>query len=121
MTILDNDDVNERRANKRLELALVIKLLDHEAMSRNISPGDAYLEVVTHNVDKFSPGKMMEIEVSTVVSQIGLPERTVRLYTKGDIVRTDIINNNEHETKLGVALKFNEKLKLKLNESHINV
>ncbi len=121
MKILSNEDVNERRANKRLELALVIKLLDHEAMSRNISPDGAYLEVSTHNVDKFSAGKMIEIEVATIVSQIGLPERTVRLYTKGDIVRTDIINNNEHKTKLGVALKFNEGLKLKFNESHINV
>ncbi len=120
MTILANENVNERRANKRLELALVIKLLDHKGMSRNISPEGVYLEVSTHNVDKFSPGKMIEIEVDAVASVIGLPDRMVRLYTKGDIVRTDIINNNEHETKLGVALKFNEKPKLKLNESHIN-
>ncbi len=120
MTILGNSNVNERRANKRLELALVIKLLDHEAMSRNISPDGAYLEVSTHNVAKFSAGKMIEIEVATLVSEIGLPGRLVRLYTKGDIVRTDIISNNEHEKKLGVALKFNEKLKLKLDESHIN-
>ncbi len=106
MTILGNEDVNERRANKRLELALVIKLLDHEAMSRNISPDGAYLEVSTHNVDKFSPGKMIEIEVATVVSEIGLPERLVKLYTKGDIVRTDIINNNEHEKKIRRSLEI---------------
>ncbi len=103
---------NEKRANKRLELALPITLLDHTGRSENISSRDVYLVVSTDDIEMFSLGKEVNVEITVPVSIMGLPQKTTRLSSKGIIVRKDKKSTKEPVTKLGIALRFNENLKL---------
>ncbi len=103
---------NERRVFARLKRSLPITLLDREVKSKNISPEGVYFEVTTKDIENYSPGKVIMIEVEFTNSQFGLPERTNRLIGFGEVVRVDGIDINNHDKKLGVALKFSEKFKV---------
>ncbi|MFQ5963471.1 MAG: hypothetical protein ACE5KZ_04215 [Candidatus Scalinduaceae bacterium] len=102
----------ERRAGKRLRISLPIVLYDQKVKSENISSGGVYFEVTTSDTKKYSSGKAIAIEVVTSTSTTGLPEKTVRLTGTGVVIRTDEIEVINHDKRLGVALKFGEKLKL---------
>ncbi len=103
----------ERRGSGRLKCSLPITLLDSEVKSKNISPEGVYFEVTTKDIENYSPGKIIMIEVKFTNSQFGLPEeRTERLIGFGEVVRMDGIDINNHDKKLGVALKFCEELKV---------
>ncbi|MFQ5963257.1 MAG: PilZ domain-containing protein [Candidatus Scalinduaceae bacterium] len=102
----------ERRAEKRLELSLPMKLLDNKVKSKNISPGGVYFEVIANDDKCYFTGKTINIEIYTTTSTRGLPSKLIRLTGTGVVVRTEKINSNKHAKGLGVALKFKEKLKL---------
>ena len=106
---------NERRVFARLKRSLPITLLDSEVKSKNISPEGVYFEVTTKDIENYSPGKVIKIEIEVVEctnSQFGLPVRTYRLIGFGEVVRIGEIDINSHDKKLGVVLKFSEKLKV---------
>ncbi len=102
----------ENRSYARLELSLPLKLLNHKAKTRNISPGGAYFEVVTDNIGLFSPGEMIKFEILAKTSTLRLPSGMIRLAGNGIIVRNEEISNDRYGKKLGVALVFTEKLEL---------
>ncbi len=103
----------ERRGSERLKCSLPITLLGSNIKSKNISPEGVYFEVATKDIENYSPGKVIMIEVEFTNSQFGLPEeRTDRLIGFGEVVRMDGIDINNHGKKLGVALKFCEELKV---------
>jgi hypothetical protein len=103
---------NERRVFARLKRSLPITLLDSEVKSKNISPEGVYFEIITKNIENYSPGKVIMIEVEFTNSQFGLPEGTDRFIGFGEVVRMDGIDINNHDKRLGLALKFSERLKL---------
>jgi hypothetical protein len=103
---------NERRGSGRLACSLPITLHDSRVKSKNISPEGVYFEVTTKDIENYSPGKVIMIEIEFTNSQFGLPERTERLIGFGEVVRVDGIDINNHDKKLGVALKFCEELKV---------
>ncbi len=103
---------NERRFFARLERSLPITLLDSKVKSKNISPEGVYFEVTTKDIENYSPGKVIVVEVKFTNSQFVLLERTDRFIGFGEVVRVDGIDINNHDKKLGVALKFSEKLKV---------
>ncbi len=104
---------NERRGSGRLECSLPITLHDSRVKSKNISPEGVYLEVTTKDIENYSLGKVIMIEVEFTNSQFGLPEeRTDRLIGFGEVVRVNGTGINKHDKKLGVALKFCEELKV---------
>ena len=105
--------MNERRSHKRLELVLPITLHSHKGKSENISNGGVYLEMAIDDTDKFIKGKMMEFEVTAKTFKIGIENRILGLATKGVIVRADKFTARNNETRLGIALEFNEKLEIK--------
>ena len=109
-------NLKERRSHKRLELVLPISLHSHKGKSENISNGGVYLEMTTDNAEDFSKGKMMEFEVTAKTSKIGLNNGILGLTTRGVIVRADKFTDRNNETKLGIALEFNEKLEIKLDK-----
>ena len=103
----------ERRGSGRLKCSLPITLLDSKVKSKNIGPEGVYFEVATKDIENYSPGKVIMIEVEFTSSQFGLPEeRTGRLIGFGEVVRVDGIDLNNHDKKLGVALKFCDELKV---------
>ncbi len=116
----------ERRSDKRLDLALPIKLLGHKANSNNISPSGVYLEVATDVVELFAPGKKFTIEVAANIYTPWLPSKTVRFTGKGVILRADTGDGTEHDSekrtkRLGIALNFIERLKVMYKDyNHIN-
>ncbi len=103
---------NERRFFARLKHSLPITLLDSEVKSKNISPEGVYFEVTTKDIENYSPGKVIMIEVEFTNSQFWLPERTDKLIGFGEVVRVEGIDITNHDNKFGVALKFSEELKV---------
>ncbi len=103
---------NERRLFARLKRSLPITLLDSEVKSKNISPEGVYFEVTTKDIENYSLGKVIMVEVEFTDSKFVPLERTVKLIGFGEVVRVDGIDINNHDKKLGVALKYSEELKV---------
>ena len=61
--MIDQLKGTEKRFDKRLEISLPIRLLDDKVISKNISPGGIYFEVITDDIEKYSPGKIITIEI----------------------------------------------------------
>ncbi len=102
----------ERRNEIRLELSLSMMLLDHKVKTKNVSSNGVYFEEMANNIEKYSLGRTIKIEVAANTSTATLSGMVIKLTGIGEIVRTEEINPNRHGTKLGVALKFIEKLKV---------
>ena len=103
---------NEKRFFARLKRSLPITLLDSEVKSKNISPEGVYFEVTTKDIENYSTGKVIMVEVEFTDSEFAPPESADRLIGYGEVVRVDGIDITNHDKKLGVALKFSEKLKV---------
>ncbi len=102
----------ERRVEKRIELSSPMTLLDQKVKSENISPGGVYFEVITNDIEKYSPGKTSTIEIIVSTSTLTLPKKLVKLTGIGMIIRVDEIEIINQDRKLGVALKFIKKLEI---------
>ncbi len=102
---------NERRLFARLKRSLPITLLDSEVKSKNISPESVYFEVTTKDIENYSLGKVIMVEVEFTDSKFAPPERTDKFIGFGEVVRVEGIDITNHDKKLGVALKFSEELK----------
>ncbi len=101
---------NERRFFARLKRSLPITLLDSEVKSKNISPEGVYFEVITNDIEKYSPGETSTIEIIVNTFTSMLPKKTVKLTGTGMIIRVDETENINQDRKLCVALKFIKKL-----------
>ncbi|MFQ5713192.1 MAG: hypothetical protein ACE5GU_04115 [Candidatus Scalinduaceae bacterium] len=110
--VSDSSKGIERRVDKRLEIALPIKLLNHEVKSKNISPGGVYFEETADNIEEYSLGETTMIKIVTSVSNPGLPSKTVELTGIGMVMRIDKIDSHHKDKKFGVALKFSERPKI---------
>ncbi len=108
--MLYNSNRIERRVGKRLELSLPMTLFGQKVKSKNISPGGVYFEVITNDIEKYSPGKTSTIEIIVSTSTALFPQETVKLTGTGMIIRVDEIESINQDKKLGVALKFIKKL-----------
>ena len=102
----------ERRTSERLELTLPITFFNKKVKTKNVSAGGVYFEVITSNIENYSSGKEFMIGIEIANSILTLSERTVWLTGFGKIVRVDEIGTTNQNKKLGVAMKFCEKLKV---------
>ena len=105
---------SERRAGKRLSLSLPIILLDQKVKSKNISSDGVYFEVITNDIKLYSLGNTIKIEVLANTSRHVIPNRTVKLKGVGMVVRADEVEIINDSKRLGIALKFGEKLGIEL-------
>ncbi len=123
----------EKRFGKRLEISLPIRLLDDKVISKNISPGGIYFEVITDDIEKYSPGKIITIEITASTSTHEISNQIIKLTGIGMITRIDKLFSNpafllsqraatvqesRRGEKLGVALKFSSKLELSLKTAN---
>lgn len=98
----------ERRVERRLEYSLPISLLNYKLTSDNISPSGVYFEMATDEVEPFSLGRTVDLEIlAKAYTPVG-HGKTFRLTGIGKIVR----NNKTGNKKYGIALLFNEKLEI---------
>lgn len=106
---------SEHRASERVDLASQISLPDKEGKTINISASGVYFEVITTDINAFSPGTTITIAINVITSTPGLEEREVRLKGKGSVVRNDIKDITSRGNRLGVALEFKDKFEISLN------
>ncbi len=110
-------DCVEHRMTERMDLALKISIPGQEGKTKNISASGVYFEVVTSDLNAFSPGSTMPIEIKAVTSTPGCDERKFKLQGQGFIVRNDIKDVTKYGNRLGVALEFKDKFDISLGGS----
>ncbi len=108
MTCVENGA--EHRTTARMDLALQISLPDLEGKTINISASGVYFEVVTSDMNAFSPGTTIPIEINAVTNTPGCDERNVKLKGQGLVVRSDVKDATGCSSRLGVALEFKNRL-----------
>ena len=112
MTATESD--SSKRVSERLDLALHIMLPGQKGEIINISATGVYFEVITKDIEAFSPGTIIPIQIKASATTPGSETRDINLKGKGSVVRNDIKNVTGHGNRLGVALEFKEKLDLKM-------
>ncbi|MEE9259702.1 MAG: hypothetical protein V3U40_01140, partial [Candidatus Scalindua sediminis] len=66
--MIDQLKGTEKRFDKRLDISLPIRLFDDKVISKNVSPGGIYFEVITDDIEKYSPGEIITIEITASTS-----------------------------------------------------
>ena len=103
---------NARRRNVRLNVSSEVSLPCQDCKTINISESGVYLEVIKNDMEDFSPGTIIPLQITTVTNKPGSPERKFKLGGRGTVIRNCIIEKPGHENNLGVALEFTEKLNI---------
>ncbi len=103
---------NPRRRNERLNLSFEILLSGQNGKTINVSASGVYLEVITNDMEAFSPGTIIPLQINTVTNTTEYRERKLKLSGRGTVIRNCIIENPDHDNSLGVALEFTEKLSI---------
>ncbi len=125
--MIDQSKGTEKRFDKRLEISLPIRLLDGKVISKNISPSGIYFEVITDDIEKYSPGEIITIEITANTSTHEISNQIIKLTGIGVITRIDklfynpaflLSQESRRGEKLGVALKFSNKLELSVKNAN---
>ncbi len=106
---------NARRSNARLNHSFEVSLLDYNGKTVNVSASGIYSEVMTNDIEAFSPGTTVPLQINAVTNRSEVRERKFKLSGRGTVIRNCIIENPDHDNSLGVALKFIEKLNTELD------
>ncbi len=106
------DIYNDKRINERLNFTLQILLFDHKGETKNISASGVYFEVFTKNREAFIPGKIIAVQINLLISTPGLEGSGIKITGSGFVVRNEIKDVTSRGNRLGVALKFDEKLNI---------
>ncbi|MGR3303395.1 MAG: hypothetical protein ACUZ8I_12950 [Candidatus Scalindua sp.] len=110
MQVKEND--SDRRDCRRLDLPLQIKLPDQIGKTINISANGVYFEVITKDLESFSPGTTIPIQITAVTATPGFEERELKFDGRGLIVRNEIKDLTSYGKRLGVAMEFKDKLNI---------
>ncbi len=105
-----------RRQSERQNLSFKVLFDDQSGKSINVSASGVYFEVATNDMEAFSPGTIIPLQINTVtVAAPSSRERKLKLTGRGLVIRNCIIENPDHENSLGVAVKFMDKLNIRVN------
>ena len=105
----------DRRQNERLNFSFEVSLPDQGGKTTNVSASSACFEVAIKDMESFSPGTTIPLQINTVTNTPGSGERKLKLSGRGTVIRNWIIEKPDHENTLGVALEFTEKLNIVLD------
>jgi hypothetical protein len=108
MQVTEKD--SNRRTNERLDLSLQLSLPDQKSKTINVSTGGAYFEIITNNMETYSPGTIIPFLITTDTT--GYEEIKLKLAGRGLVIRNDIREISNRGNKLGVALEFKDKLNI---------
>ncbi|MFQ5688135.1 MAG: hypothetical protein ACE5GV_15915 [Candidatus Scalindua sp.] len=115
--MLTSEQVPDRRVDKRLDLSLQIISNGHKGETVNISSTGVYFEVITNDINAFVLGTMIPIQIKASATTPGFKSRDINLKGSGSVVRNDIKNVISQGNRLGVAMKFEDKLELQMGLS----
>ena len=103
---------SDKRCNERIDLSFTITLPGQDGETKNISASGVYFEVITDDIEAFTPGTVIPIQITATTSTPGFEERNIKLKGEGCIVRNNIKNVTTQGNRLGVALEFKNKLNI---------
>ncbi len=104
--------LNPRRCNVRLNRSFDITLLAQDGKTINVCASGVYFEVITNDIEAFTPGTIIPIQITVTTTTPGFEERKIKLKGEGSIVRNNIEEVTSHGNRVGVALKFTDKLNI---------
>ncbi len=105
-----------RRQSERQNISFEVLFDDQSGKSINVSASGVYFEVATNDIEAFSPGTTIPIQINTVTAVTPYSrERKLKLTGEGLIIRNYIIENPGHENSLGIAVKFVDKLNIRVD------
>ena len=105
---------DQRRRNERLNLSFEVLIPDQDGKATNVSASGVYFEVITNDMEAFSLGTTIPLQINTVTNTPGSRERKIKLSGRGTVIRNCIIENPDHDNRLGVALEFTDELNVVL-------
>jgi hypothetical protein len=103
---------NPRRCYVRLNRSFEISLPNQDGMTINVSASGVYFDVITNDIEAFTPGTIIPIQITATTTTPGVEERKIKLKGEGCIVRNNIEDVTRHGNRVGVALKFTDKLNI---------
>jgi hypothetical protein len=103
---------SEHRTTERMDLALQISTPDQEGKTINISASGVYFEIVTSDMNAFSPSITIPIKIDAVTNTPGCNVRNIKLHGQGVIVWNEIKDVTSQGNRLGVALEFKDRLNI---------
>lgn len=103
---------NPRRRNERLNLSFEISLADQNVKTINVSSSGVYFEVAIKDMEDFSPGTIIPLQINTVSSTSEYRERKLKFSGRGTVIRNCINENLDLYSRMGVALEFAETLNI---------
>ncbi len=103
---------NIRRHDRSSDPASEISLPDQDGMTINVSTSGAYFEVITNDIEAFTPGTIIPIQITATTTTPGFEERMIKLKGEGCVVRNNVEDVTTHGNRLGVALEFKDKLNI---------
>lgn len=115
--MMTGDRVPDRRADKRLDRSFQITLPGHKGETVNISSTGVYFEVIANDIEAFSPGMTIPVQINASSIIPGISTREINLNGSGSVVRYDIKGTTNHGNRLGVAMRFDDKLDLQMGLS----
>ncbi len=113
-SMMTSERVPDRRADIRQDMALQVMANGHEGETVNISSTGVYFEVITDVIDLFSPGTLIAIQIKVSKITPGFKARDIKLSGSGSVVRNDMKGVTTRGDRLGVAMKFDERLDLQM-------
>ncbi len=99
-----------RRNSVRLNCSLGISLPDHNGKTVNVSASGVYFEVVTNDMEVFSPGTTHPLQIVVDTHTNEDRDKKLIISGRGKVIRNCIIERPDHANSLEVALEFTEKL-----------
>ncbi len=107
-----------RRDNERQNRSFEVLLDDQSGKSINVSASGAYFEAATNYMEAFSPETIIPLQINIVTAATPYSrERKLKLTGRGIVIRNYIIENLDHENRLGIAVKFVDKLNIKMDSN----
>ena len=107
-----NEVYPDRRCRQRLNGEFEISLLHQfKGMTKNVSANGASFEVITDDIDAFSPGTIIPLEITTINITYDSKVKKFCLSGKGLIVCREVVEEiTGCGIKLNIAVQFKEKL-----------
>ena len=104
---------SDKRNNERMDLSFIISLPgQNDGKTKNISASGVYFEVITNDIEAFTPGTIIPIQITATTTTPGFEERKIKLKGEGCVVRNNIEDVTSHGNRVGVALEFKDKLNI---------
>lgn len=108
----DNRRCDLRRQSERQNVSFEVLLSDQDGKTINVSASGVYFEVATDDMEAFSPGTIIPLQINAVTTTPESKERKLELTGRGLVIRNCIVENPDRENNLGVAVEFVGKLNI---------